>query len=201
MATDTLPATHNVMTEFVDDCISRFISIGIDVEIIKSRPFDYFANKIFQKSKYEDRINRLYGFTCCMRGMCSFQKEKVRCCGSELDNTMLGICFDEPERMRKGRHSILFEKKITQRMSFEICKSHGMLSPLYGLGVKRDGCFFCPNASKRERKLLSDEMLKLIDTWARMTPKSSCRQDDWRFRLNEINMQQELFETSKKEKL
>lgn len=193
MATEKIPATHEVMTNFVDDCVAKFISMGIEVEIIKSRPFDFFANRIFKKSKYEDRINKNYGFTECVRGMCSFQKEKVRCCGSELDNTMLGICFDEPERMRKGRHSILFEKKITQRMAFEICKSKGMLSPLYGLGVKRDGCFFCPNAAKKERKLLSEEQLKLIETWANMTPKSSRRQEDWRFRLNEINIQQELF--------
>lgn len=193
MATESIYATHQIMVDFVDDCMARFISLGLNVEIIRSIPFDSFAKKIFKKSKYEDRIGKNYGFTSCMRRMCSFQKEKVRCCATERSNTMLGICYDEPERMRPGIHSILFEKKITQSMSFDICKRHGMLSPLYGIGIKRDGCFFCPNASKKERKLLNNEQLKLIDTWARMTPKSACLQEDWRFRLEEINIQQELF--------
>ena len=194
MSTETLPATHKVMTDFVDDCIARFSSMGLRVEMKKSLPFDVLANKVTLRSKYPDRIGKPKGFTECARGMCSFQKEKTKLTGgSNNDNTMLGICYDEPERMRSGRHSVLFDNRITQRMAYDICKSKGMLSPLYELGVKRDGCFFCPNVSKKEIRLLNANQIELIKKWVSMTPPGAYLQDDWRKHIDDYLLQLSLF--------
>lgn len=35
-------------------------------------------------------------------------------------------------------------------MAYELCKKYDLLSPIYGNGSKRQGCFFCPNASMKE---------------------------------------------------
>ena len=43
---------------------------------------------------------------------------------------------------------------IKEKQAFEICRKYDMLSPLYDTGVGRDGCFFCPNAGKKEREIL-----------------------------------------------
>lgn len=182
MATDTMTATHKVMTDFVDACIDRFRGLGIDCELIKSRPFKEMADRVFTRSKYADRVGHKYGFTDCMRGMCTFQKEKVKCCNFPLEDTMLGICADEPNRMRDGRNSILYETGVTQADAMEICKKNGLLSPLYamGAGIRRDGCFFCPNASKREREYLTSEQKEFIAYCMANTPLSSQRQQDWR---------------------
>lgn len=194
MATETLPATHKVMTDFVDDCIARFTSMGFCVELKKSLPFDVLASKITNRSKYPDRIGQPKGFTECARRMCSFQKQKTKLTGDLNDgNTMLGICYDEPERMRSGRHSVLFDNRITQRMAYEICKDNGLLSPLYRLGVKRDGCFFCPNAAKKEIRLLNDEQIALIKKWVSMTPKRAFMRDDWRRHIDDYFQQLSLF--------
>lgn len=194
MATETLPATHKVMTDFVDDCIARFTSMRLCVELKKSLPFDVLASKITKRSKYPDRIGKPKGFTECARGMCSFQKQKVKLTGGLNDgNTILGICYDEPERTHSGRHSVLFDNKITQRMAYEICKDKGLLSPLYELGVKRDGCFFCPNAAKKEIRLLNDEQIALIKKWVSMTPPGAYLQDDWRKHIDDYFAQTTLF--------
>lgn len=193
MATETLPATHKVMTDFVDDCIARFQQLGLNIELKKSTPFEILANKITKRSKYSERIGKPKGFTECARGMCSFQKEKVKMCESKIENTMLGICYDEPERMHEGRHSILFENKITQRMAYDICKSNGMLSPLYELGVRRDGCFFCPNASRKEIRLLNINQINLIKKWVSMTPPGAYLRDDWRRHIDDYFQQLSLF--------
>ena len=179
MATETLPATHEVMTNFVDECVERFKRQGLNVEIVKSRPFDSIASAIHKRSKYPEAVGKPYGFRTCQRGYCSFQLEKPRLCNN-TDNVMLGICADEPKRMTEGRHSILFDKGITQRMAYELCKERGLLSPLYALGVKRDGCFFCPNAGKAEVALLTDEQKALIRKWMSMTLPIFVRTKDWR---------------------
>jgi 3'-phosphoadenosine 5'-phosphosulfate sulfotransferase (PAPS reductase)/FAD synthetase len=39
------------------------------------------------------------------------------------------------------------EYKITEKDAFEICRRYNLLSPYYELGIKRQGCWFCPNCS------------------------------------------------------
>ena len=64
----------------------------------------------------------------------------------------VGIAADEQKRlarMKPGNVSLLEKYGVTEKMAFDICKSHGLLSPIYSF-TNRNGCFFCPNAKKGE---------------------------------------------------
>lgn len=65
----------------------------------------------------------------------------------------VGIAADEPKRLRRlegtNKVSLLAKYGVTERQAAEICERHGLLSPIYTI-TNRNGCFFCPNASKSE---------------------------------------------------
>lgn len=65
----------------------------------------------------------------------------------------VGIAADEPKRLRRlegtNKVSLLAKYGVTEKQAAEICKQHGLLSPIYTI-TNRNGCFFCPNASKSE---------------------------------------------------
>lgn len=65
----------------------------------------------------------------------------------------VGLASDEIERLEriKGTNKIsLLEKyRIDEKTCIDICKEAGLLSPIYDF-ARRNGCFFCPNASMKE---------------------------------------------------
>lgn len=65
----------------------------------------------------------------------------------------VGIAADEPKRLKRlegtNKVSILAKYGITEAQAKDICERAGLLSPIYKI-TNRNGCFFCPNASKRE---------------------------------------------------
>lgn len=66
----------------------------------------------------------------------------------------IGIAADEPKRLarlKENKISILAKYGITEKMATDICKRHGLLSPIYDI-TSRNGCFFCPNASIGEMR-------------------------------------------------
>ena len=85
----------------------------------------------------------------------------------------IGIAADEQkrlERLKEGSVSILAKYGITEEMAVKICRERGLLSPIYSF-TKRNGCWFCPNARKKEllniyynHKELWEDLLSLQDT-------------------------------------
>lgn len=68
----------------------------------------------------------------------------------------IGIAADEPKRLARlkdGQVSLLAKYGISEDMAIDICKRHGLLSPIYKV-TGRNGCFFCPNASVNELRHL-----------------------------------------------
>lgn len=45
--------------------------------------------------------------------------------------------------------SLLEKYNITEKQALDICRENGLLSPVYDF-VKRNGCWFCPNARDDE---------------------------------------------------
>lgn len=43
------------------------------------------------------------------------------------------------------------------------------------MGIGRDGCFFCPNAGLKERKLLEEEYPELVQKIYDMIAKTNCQ--------------------------
>lgn len=72
----------------------------------------------------------------------------------------VGIACDEENRLKRlegtNKVSLLAKYGITEQKCWDICESAGLLSPIYQF-AKRNGCFFCPNASISELRHLYHE--------------------------------------------
>lgn len=56
----------------------------------------------------------------------------------------IGIALDEPKRLARlgeNKISLLAKYEITEQMAYDICKTAGLLSPIYEF-TNRNGCFF-----------------------------------------------------------
>ena len=79
----------------------------------------------------------------------------------------IGIAKDEQERLLRleGRQVSLLEKyNCTEQDAKELCRQAGLLSPIYQF-TNRGGCWFCPNAKRKELRHLYDHH---PDLWNRM---------------------------------
>lgn len=65
----------------------------------------------------------------------------------------IGIAADEPKRLARldgvKEISLLAKYGYTEADAVKLCEKYGLLSPVYSF-CKRNGCWFCPNASDRE---------------------------------------------------
>ena len=161
MYDDNLAATLPIMTDFVDSAIATFERWGYQVDVIKSiKTAKDQTHRIYKRSKNKDRNGNQYGITAFCRGMCTFTDIKQRTIKSIVrDNEfeMIGYAADEHHRLSRlsqSKQSILASLGIIEREVFDICEQENLLSPLYKLGIKRDGCWFCPNAAKDAREYL-----------------------------------------------
>ena len=160
MYDDTLPATLPVMTEFVDRAAGIFTGWGYDVRIVKAEKTALeLAEQIYEKSKYEKKNGHCYGMTAFCRRACRLQGVKQRTIEHQIhienEYQMIGYAIDETERLHRlgdKKQSIMAALDVKEQTAFSICDEAGLLSPLYKTGIGRDGCFFCPNAAKRERE-------------------------------------------------
>ena len=80
----------------------------------------------------------------------------------------IGIAKDEQERLLRledGKQvSLLAKYNFTEQDAWEFCRKAGLLSPVYAF-TDRGGCWFCPNAKRKELRHLYDHH---PDLWARM---------------------------------
>lgn len=86
---------------------------------------------------------------------CSFGKDSLAQIIVGLQ--YVGIATDEPRRLARlegtNKVSLLARYGIDEEKAKDICKAHGLLSPIYDI-TNRNGCFFCPNASLSELRHL-----------------------------------------------
>lgn len=173
MFNEELPATLPIMTDFVDKCIDRFINqYGLNVNVVKSESaMNAVANKVYSRSKYDELNGTRYTLGYLSRGMCKFNLCKVKALKSitGVEYEMIGYAIDETNRIHRLNHpyqeSILCTLAIKEEKCFDICKRNNMLSPLYEVGFKRDGCWFCPNTSNHEIEYIKrnyPELVKII---------------------------------------
>ena len=79
----------------------------------------------------------------------------------------MGIASDEPVRLRrlqKNQVSLLEKYHYTEEDAKQLCQTAGLLSPVYAF-TDRGGCWFCPNAKRKELRHLYDHHPEL---WAKM---------------------------------
>lgn len=171
MYDDDLPATLPIMTEFVDECVGLFRDVyNIKVNVIKSVTCkEYVCDKVYFRSKHPELNGKRYTLACITRGVCNFTVCKVKTLKSLKNNKyeMIGYAINEPKRYGRLKHpyqeSILCTLGITDVKAFYICKRNNLLSPLYDLGFKRDGCWFCPSCNKKQIDYIKLKYPKLVD--------------------------------------
>ena len=168
MYDDTLPATLPVMTDFVDNAIKIFEGWGYNVKVVKSiKTAEQIVNTVYKRSKYPERNGKRYGISNFGRGFCKFTGIKQNTIKSvnSGEYEMIGYACDEIARLHRlvdNQSSIMAELGVTEQDAFDICKKYNLLSPLYELGTKRDGCWFCPNVCKKQREMLKAEHPELV---------------------------------------
>lgn len=175
---DTLPATLPVMNEFVDRVTVIFRDWGYRVDIVPSIcSATDLRDREYKKSRFPELNGTKYGVFAFMRGYCKFSSVKSRTIAKVADKDswqMIGYRADETDRIHRlggRRQSIMVTLGIKETDAFRICREADMLSPLYGMQISRDGCWFCPNAGKKWRELLREdhpELVRLIDEMIEM---------------------------------
>jgi 3'-phosphoadenosine 5'-phosphosulfate sulfotransferase (PAPS reductase)/FAD synthetase len=156
-------ADHPLHIDFIfNKAIPTFESWGYKVKVVSSEK-DYmywFFKHRGNKCKNPKYNGKMYGWL--MGKMCKMNGEKVKPIKDyikKLDKdgwqSIVGIGINEPQRLerlhsRKNQISLLEQYGYTTDMAKELCRQHGLLSPLYDMGGLQQGCFFCPNSPLRE---------------------------------------------------
>lgn len=129
--------------------------------LVRSESEDYVTifNRRLKKSKVPERNGKKYGFPlamgCVVKDRCKIAPiEKWNKQHGDYER-IIGIAVDEKKRLEaikktKNQRSLLAEYGVTEEQAFEIARKAGLLSPFYDLGIKRQGCWFCPNARIKE---------------------------------------------------
>lgn len=152
------------MYDFTEQAIKIFRSWGYKVNVITPKSAVEIAFKRYTKSRTSERNGKYYGVTAFCRGHCKMTSCKQSALNQYNRKSIVGIAADEKERLKRlgNNISLLKEYNITELQTFDICRKYDLLSPLYDIpGLKRGGCFFCPNANKQEIMYIKDKYPKL----------------------------------------
>lgn len=153
-----------------DTAIPRLEQMGLKIWVLRSDKtyVDLFTGQITRGPKK----GMLRAFPIC--GKCYVQRDcKIRPIRQYQralppDTVQyIGIAHDEQERLLRltGQQVSLLEKyRFTEEDAKQLCRKAGLLSPVYEF-TDRGGCWFCPNAKKKELRHLYDHHPNL---WARM---------------------------------
>ena len=143
------------MPEHIDwirsTAMPRFESMGVKTRILRSdRDYMYFFQHTISRG---NRAGKISGFPiagkCVINGKCKVKpiRQYLRSLGEDVTE-YIGIAADEPKRLLRlndRKISLLAKYGYTESMAMELCKRHGLLSPVYEFS-SRNGCWFCPNA-------------------------------------------------------
>lgn len=171
---EDIPGENPYHYEFLHKVVfPRLKSWGVECNTVRSKitAYQYMITPISKSSKHPERIGKLRGFPLC--GRCGIQRDcKTRPCERFYKkittpyNVITGISADEENRLlsntKNGRISILEILGIKEWQTFGICRSEGLLSPIYRFS-DRGGCWFCANQKIQELEVLYREFPELWD--------------------------------------
>ena len=145
--------------------------MGVKVVVLRSEKtyVDLFTGRITRGPKK----GMVRSFPIC--GRCAVQRDCKMRPIQRYQKTLppgtvqyIGIAKDEQERLLRledGKQvSLLAKYNFTEQDAWEFCRKAGLLSPVYEF-TDRGGCWFCPNAKRKELRHLYDHHPEL---WARM---------------------------------
>ena len=142
---------------------------NVEVTHLRGVTFKEQFYKIKQRGKH---IGDNYGFPYTIGAWCNDRlkmqpiKEYMRKQKEQIIQ-YVGIAYDEPERYERLNHEThiapLYDLKITEKESMEICEKYDLLSPIYKTSF-RGGCWFCPKQRLSQLKWLYQEHNVLWNT-------------------------------------
>lgn len=151
--------------------IPYFERHGIKTRVLRSDRSTYVSSftRVIKRGK---RAGKIKAFPLC--GICCIQRdckvpplEKYKRTLPKGTISYIGIAKDEQERLLRldsAKVSLLDKYNYTEQDAKDLCKKHGLLSPIYEF-TDRGGCWFCPNAKEKELRHLYDHH---PDLWKRM---------------------------------
>jgi len=175
MYNDTISAVPE-MQHFKEQTAETFKEWGYSVEFIK-HPTKTYENEylhVVTRSKIPERNGKIQGAP--IMGMCIFtgQKQQLLKKASKQYGEcieIIGIASDEQQRFNRhhfkgGKYaSILAITHTTENMAKDLCRKYNMLSPLYDMDYKRDGCFFCPYSSLKQIQYRASQNPLVFKVW------------------------------------
>lgn len=172
---------------------------GLNTAIVQSdyTYVDYFF-RVRQRGKF---VGNIVGFPMMLGAWCNdrLKLNPIRKWQKQAGDyvAIVGIAADEARRIERktvnGTVLPLVQYGVTEAGAFEICRSYGLVSPAYGCGRVRLGCWFCPKQRVGELRrlcfdypLLWGELLRLDRcSSVSFTSKKTVRDFDKKFRREE----------------
>lgn len=144
---------------------------GVKVTVLRSEMT--FMDSFYRVLTKGDHVGKINAWPLC--GRCCIQRDcklsAINAYQKEQGNGLvqyIGIAYDEQKRLLRldetRQVSLLAKYKKTEADATELCKRAGLYSPVYEF-TSRGGCFFCPNAKRRELRHLYDHH---PDLWERL---------------------------------
>lgn len=144
--------------DFIYDRLKPFCEneLGVKFTILHgSKTYDDIFHHLITRGPHEGEKR---GFAWA--GMCAVNRDcktnpVIRYNKTMFPNaiTYIGIAANEPKRLARlegsSKISLLSKYNMTEADALKLCEAHDMLSPIYG-HCRRNGCWFCPNASDTE---------------------------------------------------
>lgn len=134
--------------------IPKLEAMGVRVDVVRSvADYKGWVAKPLAKSNTPERIGKKRVWL--LQGQCALNRDgklkAIRNYYRQFTQPVVqyvGIAIDEPQRLARltaNKISLLAKYGYTEEMARRKCEEYGLLSPFYGLGYKRNGCWFCPN--------------------------------------------------------
>lgn len=164
---DNIPAEHPLMYKWKHEiAIPKLEEMGYNVHVVKS-PYDVLTlfHKRIMRSKNTERIGMKWGFPignlCYVKRDCKIKALNDWCKKQGEFEKIVGYAYDETERIESmlktpNMSSTLYEEKVLEQDTFDICRPYSLLAPTYESNT-RDGCWFCPNASVEQMAKFAKE--------------------------------------------
>ena len=144
--------------DFIYDWLKPFCEkeLGIKFTILHAdKTYDEVFHHVITRGPHKGEVR---GFAWA--GMCAVNRDckippvrKYNAALSPDTVSYVGIAQDEPKRLARldgiTKVSLLSKYGMTEADAYKLCQEHGLLSPIYA-HCRRNGCWFCPNASDSE---------------------------------------------------
>lgn len=197
MATKEISGEHPLHIKWIKEvAIPKLRKLGYEITILHSKKTykDLFFHKV-TRSKNKERNGKYSGFA--LGGLCvandRLKMKPIKDFNKQHSNSIqyVGIAIDEPKRLARlngNKKSLLAEYGYTEKMAFDLCVKYNLLSPIYKT-ESRNGCWFCPNRTIREKAYIYNNYPKLWDLlieW-NQTPNKVSEIFAWGKSLDEIN--------------